>query len=131
MATKRTSIGRAEQKALLKLSPFELKDKLISLAAEGERESDFQMLNAGRGNPNWLCTTPREAFGTLLRFGIEETRRGIDLPDLGRMPPKGGIGKRFAEFLQTNQERSRCQAAPRRLRLRSEDAEIRRGCAGL
>ena len=34
MATKRTSIGRAEQKELLKLSPFELKDKLISLAAE-------------------------------------------------------------------------------------------------
>ena len=42
MATKRTSIGRAEQKALLKLSPFELKDKLISLAAETERESDIR-----------------------------------------------------------------------------------------
>jgi aspartate 4-decarboxylase len=104
MATKRTSIGRAEQKALLKLSPFELKDKLISLAAETERESDAQMLNAGRGNPNWICTTPREAFGTLLRFGIEETRRGINLPDLGRMPEKSGIGKRFANFLQTNKD---------------------------
>jgi aspartate 4-decarboxylase len=104
MATKRTSIGRAEQKALLKLSPFELKDKLISLAAESERESDAQLLNAGRGNPNWICTTPREAFGTLLRFGIDETRRGIDLPDLGRMPKKDGIGKRFADFLQTNKD---------------------------
>ena len=58
------------------------------------------MLNAGRGNPNWICTTPREAFGTLLRFGIEETRRGIDIPDFGRIPQKEGIGKRFTDFLQ-------------------------------
>src|SRR5512136_2054165 len=104
MTTKRTSIERAQQKALLKLSPFELKDKLISLATVTERESDAQMLNAGRGNPNWVCTTPREAFGTLLRFGIEETRRGIDIPDFGRMPQKHGIGKRFADFLQTNKD---------------------------
>ena len=102
MATKKISTGRAEQKALLKLSPFELKDKLISLAAETERESHIQMLNAGRGNPNWLCTTPREAFGTLLRFGVEETRRGIDLPDLGRMPQKAGLAKRFTDFLGAN-----------------------------
>ncbi len=45
------------------------------------------MLNAGRGNPNWICTTPREAFGTLLRFGIEDARRGISIPDAkGRGP---------------------------------------------
>jgi len=48
MATKtlKASASRAEQRALLKLSPFELKDKLIALAAEGERESGAQMLNA-------------------------------------------------------------------------------------
>jgi len=100
--TKKSSTSRAEQKALLKLSPFELKDKLISLAAESERESDAQMLNAGRGNPNWICTTPREAFGTLLRFGIEESKRGISIPDGGRMPEKKGISKRFEEFLDAN-----------------------------
>ena len=102
MPTGKISTGRAEQKALLKLSPFELKDKLISLAAESERTSDAQMLNAGRGNPNWLCTTPREAFGTLLRFGIEETRRGMSIPDAGRMPVKKGIAQRFEGFLDAN-----------------------------
>lgn len=102
MATKKTSIGRVEQKELLKLSPFELKDKLISLAAENERESHAQMLNAGRGNPNWICTTPREAFGTLLRFGIEEVRRGLEIPDFGRIPQKEGIGRRFTDFLEQN-----------------------------
>src|SRR5512143_372941 len=100
--TRKASTSRAEQKELLKLSPFELKDKLISLAAESERESDAQMLNAGRGNPNWICTTPREAFGTLLRFGIEESRRGISIPDAGRMPEKKGIAKRFEGFLDAN-----------------------------
>ena len=100
--TRKFSTSRAEQKELLKLSPFELKDKLISLAAESERETDAQMLNAGRGNPNWICTTPREAFGTLLRFGIEESKRGISLPDAGRMPEKKDIAKRFNAFLDAN-----------------------------
>ena len=107
MATKtsKPTTTRAEQRALLKLSPFELKDKLIALAAEGERESDMQMLNAGRGNPNWICTTPREAFGALLRFGIEESRRGLEIiPDGGRMPQKSGIADRFGKFLEAHGE---------------------------
>ena len=102
--SRKASTSRAEQQALLKLSPFELKDKLISLASENERESDAQMLNAGRGNPNWICTTPRDAFGTLLRFGIEESQRGVKIPDLGRMPEKEGIAKRFAAFLSANKD---------------------------
>jgi aspartate 4-decarboxylase len=101
---KQPKTTRAEQRALLKLSPFELKDKLMELASETEKESQFPMLNAGRGNPNWLCTTPREAFGTLLRFAIEETRRGVGLvPDIGRMPEKAGSGQRFKAFLDANQ----------------------------
>jgi len=101
---KKVSTSRAEQRALLKLSPFELKDKLISLAAESARESAVQMLNAGRGNPNWICTTPREAFATLLSFGIEESRGGIGVPDAGRVPEKEGIAKRFVEFLEANKD---------------------------
>ena len=105
MATqsKKATTSRAEQRELLKLSPFELKDKLIALAAEGERESDAQMLNAGRGNPNWISTTPREAFGTLLHFALDESRRRIkDLPDAGHMPEKSGSGQRFSTFLGAN-----------------------------
>jgi aspartate 4-decarboxylase len=102
--TSKSTTSRAEQRELLKLSPFELKDKLITLAAETERESDLQMLNAGRGNPNWICTTPREAFGTLLQFGIEESRRGLNIPDGGRMPQKNGIAGRFTSFLETHKD---------------------------
>lgn len=95
----KTTTSRREQRALLRLSPFELKDKLLALAGEGERESDQQLLNAGRGNPNWVCTTPREAFGTLLRFAIDESRRGITAPDLGFVPQRNGIARRFTSFL--------------------------------
>jgi aspartate 4-decarboxylase len=98
------STSRAEQKALLKLSPFELKDKLISLAQTGTRRITAQFLNAGRGNPNWVCTAPREAFATLLRFAIEESKRVLDAPDLGGMPEKAGIAKRFDAFLGRNKD---------------------------
>ena len=98
------STSRAEQKALLKLSPFELKDKLISLAQTEIRTVTAQFLNAGRGNPNWVCTAPREAFATLLRFAIEESKRVLDVPDLGGMPEKAGIAKRFDAFLGRNKD---------------------------
>ena len=95
-----SSVDRQRQKELLKLSPFELKDKLIELAAEKEREGDLQLLNAGRGNPNWIATEPREAFGTLLKFGLDLFKRGEKRPGLGWMPPKAGISDRFLGFLQ-------------------------------
>ncbi len=101
---KPTSTSRARQKALLKLSPFELKDELIKLAEVAERDQTAQFLNAGRGNPNWINTTAREAFGTLLRFGIEESRRVIsNIPDFGRQIAKTpGLGKRFEAFMAAN-----------------------------
>ncbi|HEX4594186.1 MAG TPA: hypothetical protein VH157_07915, partial [Bryobacteraceae bacterium] len=102
--TKRASATRAHQQALLKLSPFELKDELIKLAEVAERDEMAQFLNAGRGNPNWICTTPRDAFGTLLRFGLEESRRGVGLiPDFGhQISKRPGLSNRFEEFLKDN-----------------------------
>jgi aspartate 4-decarboxylase len=100
---KTASTPRSRQRALTKLSPFELKDELIHLASAAERDRTAQFLNAGRGNPDWICTTPRDAFGTLLRWGLEESRRGISTPDIGRMiAPQPGIGERFAAFLRDN-----------------------------
>jgi aspartate 4-decarboxylase len=100
---KKASTPRAHQKALLKLSPFELKDELIKLARSAERAQVAQFLDAGRGNPNWICTTPRDAYGTLLRWGLEESRREVTLPDAGRqIALTPGIGRRFEAFLHDN-----------------------------
>ncbi len=82
------------------LSPFELKDDLIKLAKDPESVHVF--LDAGRGNPNWIATTPREAYFLFGRFGIEESKRVWDEPGLGGMPKKDGIGARFDDFVKRN-----------------------------
>jgi aspartate 4-decarboxylase len=83
------------------LSPFELKDDLIKIAKDPESIHVF--LDAGRGNPNWIATTPREAYFLFGRFGVEESKRVWDEPDLGGMPRRGdGIGGRLDAFLKRN-----------------------------
>jgi aspartate 4-decarboxylase len=101
-ATSKQKEHLSKMRELEKLSPFELKDRLIALASEQARAGTHAMLNAGRGNPNWIATTPREAFFTLGQFGIEEAKRVWDESDLGGMPQKAGIAQRFAAFLDRN-----------------------------
>ena len=86
------------------LSPFEIKDKLISLAKESAQKSAQAMLNAGRGNPNWVATTPREGFFLLGQFAVQECKRVMDLPDLGGMPEKKGIAQRLHVFLEQQRD---------------------------
>src|SRR5271154_3861713 len=93
------SVTLEEQKEFEKLSPFELKDKLIQLANDTSRQGAQTMLNAGRGNPNWIATTPRDAFFTLGTFAVQESKRVWEEPDLGGMPQKSGAAKRLSDFL--------------------------------
>lgn len=81
-----------------KLSPFELKDNLITCATEHERKATEIFLNAGRGNPNWTASTPRDAFFTLGHFAVSEARRVWSHGDLAGMPEKLGITRRFNEY---------------------------------
>jgi aspartate 4-decarboxylase len=86
---------------LEELSPFQLKDQLIRYAKDhtAGKAATHKFLNAGRGNPNWVATTPREAFFLLGQFGLTESKRVWDEPDLGGMPARDGIGGRFRAFL--------------------------------
>ncbi|KUO74185.1 MAG: aspartate 4-decarboxylase [Desulfosporosinus sp. BRH_c37] len=86
------------------LSPFELKDKLISLADKHGDTSIWSMLNAGRGNPNWIAATPREAFFTLGQFAMEETRNTWRDADLAGMPITKNISARLKAYLKNHQE---------------------------
>ena len=80
-----------------KLSPFELKDQLIEIAS-----SDAQrlMLNAGRGNPNFLATLPRWAFLSLGDFALRESERSYSYLDsgFGGLPEHDGIVQRFDAY---------------------------------
>ncbi|MBQ3151970.1 MAG: bifunctional aspartate transaminase/aspartate 4-decarboxylase [Bacteroidaceae bacterium] len=99
------SFGREMEK----ISPFELKNRLIELADERIKKSMQTMLNAGRGNPNWIATQPREAFFILGKFGLEECRRVLDRKDgIAGIPQKEGIAKRFEQFLKENRSAPGC-----------------------
>jgi aspartate 4-decarboxylase len=96
-----TGSGREHIERLHHLSPFELKDELIRLARDESRDKagTKEMLNAGRGNPNWVATTPREAYHLIGQFAIEESKRVWDEPDLGGMPKGAGSAARLRAFL--------------------------------
>ena len=82
---------------LASLSPFELKDALIEVASE----SDRLMLNAGRGNPNFLATTPRHGFFKFGQFAMTEAERSyIYMQDVGGFPQREGIESRFELFVK-------------------------------
>jgi len=82
------------------LSPFEIKDELIKLARETSQTSQRAFLDAGRGNPNWVATTPREGFFLLGQFAITESKRVMEHPaGVGGMPQAGGIAARFEAWL--------------------------------
>ncbi|MFD7655588.1 bifunctional aspartate transaminase/aspartate 4-decarboxylase [Actinosynnema sp. NPDC059797] len=88
------------------LSPFELKNEFIRLAQEHHEGQQVKaahlMLNAGRGNPNWIATGPREAFYALGHFSLAESRRVLTGDDIGGMPARPGIADRFAAFTKAH-----------------------------
>jgi len=87
------------------LSPFEIKDELIKLAKKTSRTTQSAFLNAGRGNPNWIATTPREGYFLLGQFAVEESKRVMEHPaGLGGMPQAQGINGRLEAWLAKHKD---------------------------
>ncbi|KXU93903.1 bifunctional aspartate transaminase/aspartate 4-decarboxylase [Acetobacter cerevisiae] len=80
------------------LSPFELKDQLIKLASGRAQRA---MLDAGRGNPNFLATLPRQGFFQLGLFATAESELSFSYmaEGVGGFPRKDGIEARFNAFV--------------------------------
>jgi len=89
-------------KKLDSLSPFELKDQLIRLAAS---HREHMMLNAGRGNPNFLATHPRHAFLRIGDFALKEAERSYAYLNsgFGGIAEKAGIVNRFDAYALLNE----------------------------
>jgi len=83
-----------------KLSPFEIKDELIQLARKNATSTAKAFLNAGRGNPNWVATRPREGFFLLGQFAVEECSRVMrNDAGLAGMPQASGSAGRLQAWL--------------------------------
>ncbi|MDR0846617.1 MAG: bifunctional aspartate transaminase/aspartate 4-decarboxylase [Lactobacillales bacterium] len=83
---------------LSKLSPFELKNYLIEVAKDAHGSL---MLNAGRGNPNFIATIPREGYYKLGQFALQESEKTFSYLSvgLGGFPNKAGITERLYSYL--------------------------------
>lgn len=95
-------------KALSGMSPFEIKSTLIKLADKRAQKSTATMLNAGRGNPNWILTRPRKAFFLLGEFAMKDAESLMTFDkELGiaGSPEQEGIAERFEKFLDDNKDR--------------------------
>lgn len=104
MENKKNPEDKRFEKELEKLSPFEVKSTLISLAEDDAKRSTATFLNAGRGNPNWLLTRPRRAFFLLGDFAVEEAEAKMyDKPmGIAASPSQKGVATRFLAFLDRN-----------------------------
>ena len=87
------------------LGPFEIKNELIHLAKATSKTTQSAFLDAGRGNPNWVATTPREGFFLLGQFAITESKRTMEeSPGIGGMPQAKGIAARLDAWLAKHKD---------------------------
>lgn len=97
---------REYEKALEGMSPFEIKNTLIKMAKKGAAKTTDTYLNAGRGNPNWIATAPREAFFLLGTWAVEVSRNEeYSKPGIAGMPTEEEIGDSLKLFLKDNSAR--------------------------
>lgn len=97
---------RGLEKRLEKMSPFEIKDSLIGLADKESRQSSSTLLNAGRGNPNWILSYPRKAFFLLGEFAMLEADRVQydDTIGIVASPTQDGVAERFVRFIDERKD---------------------------
>ncbi len=92
-------MAKTDYSQYTQLSPFELKDNLIALA---QSHADRTLLNAGRGNPNFMATVPRRALFQLGLFAAEESEMSFSFlsEGVGGFPLQDGLTERFQGFLR-------------------------------
>src|SRR5213083_2415334 len=96
----RALLDTAQLKEFENVGPFVIKHLDQHVAWTKVLPTSLSYLNAGRGNPNWVATEPREAFFLLGQFAITESKRVLDLPPgVGGMPASEGIAGRLEAWL--------------------------------
>lgn len=92
-------MGPASENPYAHLSPFELKDKLVELATGCTRHHARLMLDAGRGNPDWLALEARRAFFTLGQFALREAETSTLAAGIAGHPSATGIASRLLHWV--------------------------------
>lgn len=85
------------ERKLEHLEVFEVCALLLDMAQHNEE--NLFLLNAGRGNPNWINTSARLAFARLVEYGVKESERTIHDGDLAGYIEKAGVYNRVLTYL--------------------------------
>ncbi|NOZ23242.1 MAG: bifunctional aspartate transaminase/aspartate 4-decarboxylase [Planctomycetes bacterium] len=98
-------LSRGQEKRYEELSPFEIKNNLIEMAETSckKRRAGGEMcrvLNAGRGNPNFVNTTARMAYAHLSLFAATAAGAYLRTADLGLRPEPKGLAKKLDSYLE-------------------------------
>lgn len=86
-------------KDLEKESPFEIKNLLIDRAEKTAAKKGGAMINAGRGNPNFLNTTVRKSLSLLTLFAAEAAEESAPAKDTGLRIDQKGLAAKFSKFI--------------------------------
>lgn len=83
----------AEKELQKEVSAFEITAKHREMAAENE--AGYPVLDAGRGNPNWINTQSRYVLTRFMNFAIEECENDFSKGSMAGHAIQEGIGERF------------------------------------
>ncbi len=86
------------EKAYEEMDFIEYKNKLIEFAKENANRSASVYLNTGKGNPNWTENDSREAFFSLGKFALEESKRTALTSNLGGTIVRNHLYDRFIRY---------------------------------
>lgn len=84
------------------LGAFDITSQHRALAAENEK--GYAVLDAGRGNPNWINTITRKACSRLMDFAVSECERTYEADHMGGHAQQEGIYERFQKAMDPDQE---------------------------
>lgn len=87
------------------LSAFEIAAEQRKRAASNE--AGYTVLDAGRGNPNWINSKVRSAFTRLMDFANEECQLVMNNGDMAEHGNKDGISDRFDKFMDASDKTDR------------------------
>jgi len=83
------------------MSPFEISAAQKALAPNNSAR--YSVLDASRGNPNWINTQARYAFIRLMDFALEECKRDFYYIDIAGQAQLNGIADRFDKAMNPNE----------------------------
>lgn len=79
------------------MSAFEITAAHRKAAANNEK--GYPVLDAGRGNPNWINTQARYALIRMMEFALSESERTLSIGTLAGQAKREGIAERFDSFM--------------------------------